>query len=255
MQADTKENGGLCLLKKGKRGIMHIIFSRVGIMILLLLLQAAFLFSLFYWFEEFLPHILGGTVLFTAGMMLYLLNSRIDPTAKITWLVVVMMIPVFGALLFWYTQSEIGHRALKKRLEEILDATKEKLSQNAQVLERLRQTAPEEAALASYLNRSGNFAVFADTQTVFFPMGEDKFEEMLKQLEEAKQYIFMEFLQRRPPKALKSGLCMTEPVNFPLCLTVIRRSCRSLASSAKCLRLCRPFCLLIIITATTARFW
>ena len=71
---------------------------------------------------EFLPHILGGTALFTAFMVLYLLNGRLDPTAKLTWLIVIMLLPVFGALLYWYTQSDIGHRALKERFRQLEQA-------------------------------------------------------------------------------------------------------------------------------------
>ncbi len=191
---DTNEqNSGLRLLKKGQKGIMYALFSRVGIMLALLVLQALMLFSLFRWFQQFLPHVLGGTVLFMVVMVLYLINSTLDPTAKITWLIVIMLVPVFGALLFWYTQSETGHRAEKKRLEHILAATKGKLSQDEKVLQALEQEAPGEAALARYFQRSGCFPVYADTQTTFFPLGEDKFAEMLRQLEQAKNYIFMEY--------------------------------------------------------------
>ncbi len=191
---DTNEqSNGLSLLKKGQKGIMHALFSRVGIMLVLLVLQALMLFSLFRWFQEFLPHVLGGTVLFMIVMVLYLINSTLDPTAKITWLIVIMLVPVFGALLFWYTQSETGHRAEKKRLENILAATKDKLPQDGRVLEALEREDPHEAALARYFRRSGCFPVYANTQTTFFPLGEDKFAEMLRQLEQAKNYIFMEY--------------------------------------------------------------
>ncbi|WP_304737771.1 PLD nuclease N-terminal domain-containing protein, partial [Dubosiella newyorkensis] len=67
---------------------------------------------------EFLPHIWGGTALFTVAMVIYLLNSRLNPTAKITWLIAIMLVPVFGVLLFAYTQSDIGHRALKARMHQ-----------------------------------------------------------------------------------------------------------------------------------------
>ncbi len=191
---DTNEQGsGLSLLKKGQKGIMHALFSRVGIMLVLLVLQALMLLGLFLWFQEFLPHVLGGTVLFMLVMVLYLINSTLDPTAKITWLIVIMLVPVFGALLFWYTQSETGHRVEKKRLEDILAATKDKLPQDEKVLQTLEQEDPHEAALARYFRRSGCFPVYADTQTTFFPLGEDKFAEMLRQLEQAKKYIFMEY--------------------------------------------------------------
>ena len=112
MKEDTKETG-LRLLKKGRQGILRVVFSRSGLILVLLAVQVLFLFSIFHWFEEFLPHIYGGVVIFTVFMVLYLLNSSMDPTAKITWLVVVMLLPVFGALLFLYTQENVGHRALK----------------------------------------------------------------------------------------------------------------------------------------------
>ena len=90
-------NKGLTLLKKGQKGLVHAVFSRMGLILLLLVLHVLLLFSAFRWFENFLPHIYGGAVIFTVGMVLYLLNSRMDPSAKITWLIVVMLLPVFGA--------------------------------------------------------------------------------------------------------------------------------------------------------------
>ena len=112
MTADYKDKG-IQLLKKGQKGIIHAIFSRFGLVLLLLLIQVFVLFGIFQRFEKFLPQILGGTVLFSFIMVIYLLNSSINPTAKITWLIVIMLLPVFGVLLFAYTQSETGHRALK----------------------------------------------------------------------------------------------------------------------------------------------
>ena len=107
------KNKGLLLLKKGQKGMIHAVFSRFGLILLLLILQVLFLFSIFQWFEEFLPHIFGGAVVLTFIMVIYLLNSKMNPTAKITWLIVIMLLPVFGVLLFLYTQSDIGHRIFK----------------------------------------------------------------------------------------------------------------------------------------------
>ena len=192
MQTDYK-NKGLILLKKGQKGIIHAIFSRFGLMLLLLVVQILILFSIFRWFEDFLPHILGGTALFTIVMVVYLLNSKINPTAKITWLIAIMLLPVFGVLLFLYTQSNIGHRALKKRVNDMVMDTKEQIPQPEDVMARLREEDKGVAALAHYMHRSGCHPVFADTSVAYFPLGEDKFEEMLKQLEKAQHFIFMEY--------------------------------------------------------------
>ena len=188
-----RDNNGLSLLKKGQKGMVHALFSRLGLIVLLLALQVLALFGVFQWFEAFLPHILGGTALFTAFMVLYLLNSRLDPTAKITWLIVIMLLPVFGALLFWYTQSDIGHRAVKARLSQLTDQTREAIEQSQPALDALAEANPGAASLARYIRRSGCYPVFERTAAVYFPTGEEKWAEMLKQLERAEHFIFLEY--------------------------------------------------------------
>lgn len=193
MQIEEIEDKGLRLLKRGQKGIVHAVFSRLGIFILLLFAQLAVLLGAFQWFKDFLPHIMGGNVVFTVFMVLYLLNTNFDPTVKITWLVIIMVMPVFGALLLWYTQSEIGHRALKARLNKLLSQTKESIPQSGQVLKELCMENPGAAALARYVHRSGCYPVYGRTAVTYFPLGEDKFAELLKQLETAEHFIFLEY--------------------------------------------------------------
>ena len=51
MPTDYK-NKGLILLKKGQKGIVHALFSRFGLILLLLVIQVFMLFGIFQWFEE-----------------------------------------------------------------------------------------------------------------------------------------------------------------------------------------------------------
>lgn len=192
MREDYKDKG-LRLLKKGQKGIIHAVFSRFGLMLLMLVIQVLILLGIFQWFKEFLPHIFGGTMLFTFVMVIFLLNSRINPTAKITWLIVIMLLPVFGVLLFLYTQSDIGHRALKARVNRMIEDTKESIPQRQDVMERLAQENPGAAALARYIHRSGCHPAYSDTDITYFPLGEEKFAQMLEELKAAEHFIFMEY--------------------------------------------------------------
>lgn len=187
------ENTGIALLKKGQKGLVHALFSRLGLILILLILQIGVLFGMFAKFQQFLPQFFGGTVLFSLIMVLFLLNSRHDPTAKITWLVIIMLLPVFGALLFLYTQSDVGHRALKKRMNQLISQTKETIPQSEGVMDKLSEENGAVSSLARYIHRSGCYPVYDQTQVTYFPMGENKFEEMLRQLEQAKHFIFMEY--------------------------------------------------------------
>ena len=188
------EDGGIRLLKRGQKGVVHAIFSRFGLVLVLLLLQAFALFSLLQWFGELLPHYFGGTLLVTAAMMVYLLNQDMDNSVRITWLVVTALMPVLGVPLFWYTKSDVGHNALKRRLLDLEGQTRAQLPQNEQTVELLQAQAPEAVPLARYLRgKGGGFPVYADTVATYFNGGEAMFDEMLRQLETAKKYIFLEY--------------------------------------------------------------
>lgn len=193
MKDSLTDTNGLSLLKRGQKGLVHAIFSRMGLFIILLLLQVSVLFSIFRWFENLLPQLLGGAALFTIVMVLYLLNSKIDSTAKITWLVVIMLLPVTGALLFLYTQSEIGHRVLKGRMEQLIQQTAALVPQNEETIVKLQKEAPGAAALAHYVNRNSCHPLWENTAVTYFPLGEEKWAEMLRQLEKAEHFIFMEY--------------------------------------------------------------
>ena len=192
MSIDYK-NKGLILLKKGQSGIVHAVFSRFGLILLMLAVQVMILFSIFQWFYEVIPHIFGGTVILTSAIVVYLLNSRVNPTAKITWLIILLILPVFGVLLFVYTQSDLGHRVLKEWANKMISDTRSCIRQDEAVAKRLAEENGGVAALAHYMGRSGSHPVYDKTAVTYFPLGEDKFEEMLGQLEAAEHFIFMEY--------------------------------------------------------------
>ena len=159
MDREETENMGVSLLKKGRKRLSSLIFSRLGLILVLMAVQLGFLFGIFQRFETFLPHVYGGTAVFTVVMVLYLLNSRLDPTAKITWLVVILLMPVFGSLLYLFTQSEVGHRALRGRLSQLIGQSRRSIAQPPEALAHLEQTDPGAAGLARYLERCGGFPV------------------------------------------------------------------------------------------------
>ena len=190
---DERKDFGLSLLRKGKQSFFRMIFSRTGVILLLLAVQVLLLLAIFGWFEEFLPHIYGGVVVFTLLIVLYLLNSDFDPTSKITWLVVVMLLPVFGALLLLFTQAEVGHRTLKKTTARALAESRDLLPQQPEDFLALRQEDPGAASLSRYTARCGAHPVWRNTEVRYFSLGEYMYEEMLVQLEKAEKFIFFEY--------------------------------------------------------------
>jgi len=57
----------------------------------------------------------------------------------------------------------------------------------------MKKDHPVTSALAKYLNRSGCFPVYENCSVEYFPLGEDKFEAVLRELEKAEKFIFLEY--------------------------------------------------------------
>lgn len=184
---------GMHLIRKGKKGILYTVFSRIGIMIMLMLLQILVMVALITRFNEIWPYAASVMGIFSVVMVTYLLNSRMNSTAKITWLLLIMLVPIFGALLYWYTQTEWGHRMEKARLEQLIRETKTSIIQDKKTLDKLKEESPETMALGHYLGHSGCFPTYENTKATYFPSGEAKFAELLEQLKKAKRFIFLEY--------------------------------------------------------------
>ena len=189
----SEEDPGLSLLEKGQQGLAHMVFSRIGIIVLLLLFQLFLVFAAFYRLNAYLPHFVIFTTVFSAFLGLYLLNTDADPSAKITWLLVILLMPAVGAPLYCYTRSNLGMRMLKKRLNYLVETTENSIPQNRDVLNRLRKENPGAAALAHYLHRTGCYPVYDHTEVKYYPLGEDKWADLLEALQQAEHFIFLEY--------------------------------------------------------------
>lgn len=189
---EKKENI-IRLIPKKKKGLLHLIFSRLFIIAVLIIFQIGIFLTLYGWMNEFFPYFTAVQTLFSIGMLLFLFNSETDYSAKLTWLAIIMLFPIPGTILLWYTQFDFGHRAIKERIAHLISITRNKLPQNNDVMNDPLLTASGTDDLCRYLNRSGCFPVYKSTEVTYFPSGEAKFEALLRELEKAEKFILMEY--------------------------------------------------------------
>ena len=181
------------LLKKWQKGFWNLLFSRMTLVIVLLVFQIGVLLSVFAWFRDFLPQIIGGQFLLTVGMLLHLISRPLEPTAKLTWFAVIAAAPVFGALLYLFSLKELGHRALGKRVRQIAAETRGLLIPDPTAKSALEAADPGAAALGEYIRRVSGYPLWKNTNVTYFPLGEDKFRRLLEELEQARDFIFLEY--------------------------------------------------------------
>lgn len=181
------------LIPKKKKGFLRLIFSRLFIIGVLVLFQLFMLLSIYAWFYEYFPYFTALQTLFSVIMVIYLFNCEMDSTGKLTWLFIIMISPVSSCILLWFTKRDIGNYALKERINSLVTMTKKKISQNEEVINNTDIVRSCTDDLCRYLNRSGCFPVYANTDVTYFSSGEEKFESLIEELQKAEKFIFLEY--------------------------------------------------------------
>lgn len=193
MSNDTRNGEQISLLSKKKKGLLRMVFSRVGMMILLILLQIALFLSFYRWFAQYFRWFAAAQAIFSIGMVFYLYNCDMDATAKLTWLNLIMLFPVPATVMLWFTQNEIGHRSVRHLLTERIRESRTLLAQDDGILSAPAIVDSGTDDLNRYMNRSNCFPIYQNTETTYFPLGDDMFPAMLAELKKAEKYIFMEY--------------------------------------------------------------
>ena len=192
--------------RTGKRGLFSIIFSRSIVILMALLLQIALLFLLLSPVFEYVSVLMGGVAVLTILMLLYILNTDSNPTVKLSWSFIIAALPLFGTILYFWLKFDIGSKVGQRMVRRSLDGSAACCPNQQDMLEQIHTEDRNFYNLAHYLHANGGHTVYANTKVTYFPLGEDKFREMLTQLEKAEKFIFMEYFTIGPSQMWDSIL-------------------------------------------------
>ncbi|MDE7010354.1 MAG: PLDc N-terminal domain-containing protein, partial [Oscillospiraceae bacterium] len=185
------EEGAVLLLNKGRRGLLRLVFGRTAVIIVLLLAQVALLLAGFAWLGE--KYVYGGSLAAALIAALVVINRPGSPEAKITWILLITLLPVFGAPFYAYVELELGHRLARARLAEVGGRTAKLTPGDPAALEALRAVDPGAAGLCAYVAQAGNQPVYQRSGVSYCPSGEKAFAAILAELERAERFIFLEY--------------------------------------------------------------
>ena len=171
------------IIAKGKKGILNVIFSRSGVVLILLLLQIGALLAIYLRFGNYWPHFYGAMEVLSIVMAIYLINTDAAAYYKSTWLVFLLIAPVAAVPLYFYLNLDVGHRTLLSRLRRV---------------SRESASSPADYSLSCYLRRVDGYPTYQNSGVRYYPSGETFFASFLDDLRQAKSFIFMEFFIIQP---------------------------------------------------------
>ena len=120
-----------------------------------------------------------------------IIASDDKPDYKVPWLLLVMILPIAGFMLYFLFYSRKLKRKYVKRLNALKDNAYRK--DDGELFENMVQENPAAASQAKMLCNIAEAHLFTDTRQTYFPLGEDMHPRLLADLRQAEKFIYMEY--------------------------------------------------------------
>ena len=179
--------------EKAKKGALSIVFSRTALILLLVVVQFLLMLGIATYLRDYVVYVYSAMNILGAVIVIYIINQRGNPAFNMTWVLLILIFPVFGCLFYLYVKSQLGTRYIGKRLGRLKLDTWQYMEQKQEIIDDLRLSKPANANLAHYMKHQLGFPTYRNTKATYFACGEEKFTVLLERLEKAEKFIFLEY--------------------------------------------------------------
>ena len=171
--------------------ILRALFSRTTLFAVFLLIHLICLWAAFNFLDETITF--GFFLALSALEVLFIMNQDGSSSFKISWIVPIILFPVFGALFYLYLKLQTTVKKMRHRIDEEVVCSRSCMQQDPAFLAEARKKDERFYGISRYLYETGGFPSYDNTSMEFYPMGEDFFPSLIAELRKAKKFIFMEF--------------------------------------------------------------
>ncbi|MBC8584551.1 cardiolipin synthase [Oscillospiraceae bacterium NSJ-64] len=160
---------------------------------LLIIVQLAILFGTICFLEEYSGRIYGFLTFFGICVTLWLVSKDDNPSYKLAWVVLILILPVFGVLFYLIFGNKSMPQKMHKRISQSMEYEKSLLSNDFTHNDELSKIDAQLASLSRYISNTTYYPMWKNTQAEYFSVGETMWQRMIEELEKAEKFIFMEF--------------------------------------------------------------
>lgn len=179
-------------LRKILSGILHIVCSRVVLFALLIALQVGLMLAWLLWLNTRVSFLYPFAYILAIIIIITIVNRKWNPTFKLSWIIPILIFPVFGCGAYIFVQLQIGSYMLKKNIATITDKTKHFLTQDEETIVSLWEADKGAGNLAGYVYEQAHAPVYRNSFAKYYSSGEEMFPDILSELESAQHFIFIE---------------------------------------------------------------
>lgn len=173
--------------------IAHLLLGRFSIVALTIVLQFGWLVLVMYRFSYQFTYANLAIRLMAVILVLEIVNKWTNPANKLSWTFIILLSPMVGLMLY----TTFGRSELTKKTERRLDTIVKEVGayfyQTPEIKEDLERKDKAVLGQSKYINDWGGYPIYRNTQTKYYRSGEEMFPDMLKELEKAEHFIFLEY--------------------------------------------------------------
>ena len=171
-----------------KNGVSRMIFAVISILAEVLVIiflvfsagqKAGWIYTLF--------HFLG------AVFVLRIYGSHKTASIRMTWMLVILLLPITGTLLYLLIGLNGHSLKMRKRYEDIDRILMPMLPENEDVAEKAKARDLRLGGIIEYIRRQAGYPVYQNTEVRYFDDGAKGFEAQKEDLAKAEKFIFMEY--------------------------------------------------------------
>ena len=153
-----------------KRSVLEVIFSRTMLIMVLIVLEFAYIIARVYTFAEYIPVFLGGEFIVIAVMMTIIINSKENLSIKLSWCFLVGIFPIFGSVVYIVIKYDWGYRLTQKRITYTEAESRKFLPMQNKILEDLKEKDVQTYHIAQYLQKTSGSLVSKNNQVTYFQL-------------------------------------------------------------------------------------
>lgn len=157
------------------------------------MIQFFWLVTVFYKFSYKFTYTNYVIRILAVVVVLHIVNRTMNSNNKLLWTFLILLSPVFGLLLYLI----FGRRSASKPNREKMDSIKNEMLKQLYVTPEVNQAIEYEDKTVyrqmKYINDWSGYPLYQNTATKYYKCGEEMFPDMLMALEEAEEYVFLEY--------------------------------------------------------------
>lgn len=166
---------------------------RIFLTALMIVLQFILAILMLFRIVNYVQWIGLALTILSIAVVIFLNMKEDNASYKIGWIILILSLPLFGGLFYLFFGNKRPSKSMRLALNKEHNKILPYLDNNKEILDEFYKVDNRAAAISKYIHSASKYPIYKNTYSKYYPLGEEMFEDILVEMNKAKEYIFFEF--------------------------------------------------------------